>query len=238
MDHQQQWSQPPQYPQQWPAAPHPAPAPRKPNLLLLLVLAPLVIVLLVVVGLVGFYVVKDIARGGLDGRGGSREATSFSSFDVVCDRGSISNAAQFGKPYKIAAFGPDDRRMPLTQQSSDPWTQLTLDPGADYAAAASDFRSVNVVACLSHKPGTAVKTRDCTVETKAGEQVTFGYYAVQYSIELREARTGKHLDQLPAVDGPAQSCPFLLWVNTHERKMYAQPDLAAIGAELAEYSRR
>ena len=65
-----------------------------------------------------------------------------------------------------------------------------------------DFQSANVVACLSHKPGTEVKSLTCNFETDAGEHVTVDYYSVQCDIELREARTGKHIEQLGAVDVP------------------------------------
>lgn len=238
MNYPQQWPpQPPQYPQHWtvPAAP---PSGSRKSKVVLLILVPVAIMVLAVVGLVGFYVVEDVARGGIDGRGGSRDVTHLSSFDVVCDRGSISNAAQLGKPYKIAAFSPNNRPMPVTQHSQDRWTQLTLTPDADYVTAPQDFRSVNVVACLTPLPETAVNTRSCNVETKAGEQVTFDYYAVKYNIELREARTGKRIEQLPVVDGPAPRCPLLLWINTHDRKMYADPDIEAVNAELADFAHR
>lgn len=237
MNHPPQWPpQQPQYRQQWPTSPYPAPAPRKNKLVLLLVLAPVLIVALVIVGLVGYYVIEEAARGGPDGRGGNREASSLASFEVVCDHGSISNAAMLSKPYKIAAFGPNVQPMPLTRKGA--LTQLTLDPGADYTTTPDAFRSVNVVACLTQKPGTSGKARACAVDTKEGEHVTFDYYSVQYNIEVREARTGKRIEQLPAVNGSASSCPFLLWVDTYDRIMYAAPDLTAVEAELAEFTHR
>ena len=72
-----------------------------------------------------------------------------------------------------------------------------------------------------------MKSLTCNFETDAGEHVTVDYYSVQYDIELREARTGKHIEQLGAVDGPATSCPFLVWVKKRDPKMYAEPDSAA-----------
>lgn len=240
MSYPQQWPpQPPQYPQQWPPPyPPPAPAQRKTNAVLIVVLAVAAIVVLVPVALVGFFVIRDMARDGLDGRGGVKKASSLSDFDVVCDRGSISNAATYGKPYKIAAFAPQVRPSPMSQVSRDHWTQLTLDARADYRASADDFQSANVVACLTQKPGSEVKSRSCDFKTDAGENVTVNYYAVQYNIELREAKTGKHIEELGAVDGPAARCPFLLWVKTRDPKMYAEPDPAAVDAKLAEFAHR
>jgi hypothetical protein len=237
----QQWPpQPPQYAQRWPAPyPPPTPGPRKTNVVLIVVLALAAIVVLVPVALVGFFVIQDIAREGLDGRGGIKKASSLSDFDVVCDRGSISNAAPYGKPYKVAAFAPNEPpNMPNLASSPDHWRELALDSRADYRASPDDFQSTNVVACLTHKPGTEVKSLTCNFETDAGEHVTVDYYSVQYNIELREARTGKHVEQLGAVDGPATSCPFLVWVNKRDRKMYAKSDPAAVNARLAEFAHR
>lgn len=240
MSYPQQWPpQPPQYPPQWPPSyPPPAPAPRKTNVVLIVVLVLAAIVVLVPVALVGFFLIQDMARDGLDGRGGTKKASSLSDFDVVCDRGSISNAAAYAKPYKIAAFAPDERPNPMSQVTSDHWSQLTLDSGADYRVSPDEFQSVNVVACLTHKPGTEAKSLTCDFKTDDGEHVTVDYYAVRYDIELREARTGKHIEQLGPVDGPAASCPFLLWVKKRDPKMYAEPDPAAVNAKLAEFAHR
>lgn len=238
MTYPQQWPpQPPQYPQHWPP-PYPPPAPRKTNVALIVVLTVAAIVILVPAALIGFFVIRDVARDGLDGRGGIKKATTLSDFDVVCDRGSISNAATNGKPYKIVAFAPDERPSPMSQVVSDHWTQLTLDPRADYRAGSEDFQSVNVVACHTRKPGTEVKSLSCDFKTDSGDHVTVDYYAVQYNIELREARTGKRIEQLGPVDGPAASCPFLLWVKKRDPKMYAEPDAAAVDAKLAEFAHR
>lgn len=59
---------------------------------------------------------------------------------------------------------------------------------------------------------------------------------MQYNIELREARTGKTIAQLGAVDGPADHCPFLLWVDEHNPKMDAEPDSAQVSAKLAQFA--
>lgn len=112
MSYPQQWPpHPPRYQQSWPPSyPPPAP-PRKTKVVLIVVLALAAIVVLVPVALVGYFLTQDIAREGLDGRRGTKVATSLSSFDVVCDGGSISNAATYGKPYKIAAFARTTSRI-------------------------------------------------------------------------------------------------------------------------------
>jgi hypothetical protein len=233
----QQWpAQPPQYPHQWPP-PYPPPAPRKTNVVLIVVLALAASVVLVPVALVGFFLIQDMARDGLDGRAGTTQATSLSSFDAVCDGGSISNAAPYGKPYKIVAIAPDDEPNPMNQLANHHWNEVALDPHADYRASPDDFQSTNVVACLSVKPGTDGKSLTCNLETDSGEHVAVDYYAVQYNIELREARTGKHIEQLGAV-GSATSCPILVWVNKREPKVRAEPDHAAVDAKLAEFAHR
>ncbi|WP_235616650.1 hypothetical protein [Mycobacterium montefiorense] len=242
MSYPQQWP-PPQPPQQWPPpypppGPYPpySPAPRKTNRVLIVVLALAATVVLVPVALVGLFVIRDIVHDGLDGRGGAKKATSLSDFDVVCDGGSITNAAAYGKPYKIAAFAPYDEPNPMREMTNARWSEVMLDSRADYRANPGDFLSTNVVACLTRKPGTEVKSLTCSLRTDTGEHVTVDYYAVQYNIELREARTGKHIAQLGTVDGPAVSCPFLVWVNKRDPKTYAGPDTAAVDAKLAEFA--
>lgn len=236
----QQWPpQQPQYPQQWPppypppSYPPPAPAPRKTNVLLIVVLAIAAIVVLVPVALVGFFLIQDMAR---DGRGESKKATSLSDFDVVCDRGSISNAATYQKPYKIVAFAPYDEPDPMRELTSMHWRQVTLDSRADYGPTDNNFQSTNVVACLTRKPGTEAKSRTCDLKTDAGEHIAVDLYTVQYDLELREAKTGKRIAQLGSVDGPAASCPFFVWVKKRDPKLYAGPDSAAVNAKLAEFA--
>jgi hypothetical protein len=236
----QQWPpQPPQYRPQWPPSyPPPAPPPRKTNVGLIVVLAIAAIVVLVPGALVGFFVIQDLAQNGLDGRKGTKKAASLSDFDVVCDGGSITNAATYGKPYKIAAFAPDDEPNPMRELTSAHWRDVTLDSRADYRVNPDDFQSTNVVACLTRKPGTEVKSRTCNMRTDSGEHVDVDYYAVQYDIELREARTGKRIEQLGTVDGPAASCPFFVWFKKRDPKTYAEPGPAAVNAKLAEFARR
>lgn len=243
MSYPQQWPpQPPQYPQyprypqQWPPPyPSPAPARRKTNVGLVVLLVVAAMVFLVPAALVGFFVIQGMVR---DGRGETRKAASPMDFDVVCDGGSISNAAAYGKPYKIAAFAPDDEPSPMRELANSHWSEVMLDSRADYAAKPDDYQATNVVACLTRKPGTEVKSRTCDMKTDTGEHVNVDYYTVQYDIELREARTGKHIEQLGTVDGPTTSCPFYVWVNKRDRKTYAGPDSTAVNAKLAEFAHR
>ncbi|OJZ65862.1 hypothetical protein BRW65_27460 [Mycobacterium paraffinicum] len=196
------------------------------------------IVVLVPAAIVGFFVIQDVARDGLDGRGGVQKATSVMSFDVVCDRGSISNAAAYAKPYKILAFAPNEEPNPMNELSNTHWNEVILDPRTDYAVNPNDFQSANAVACLTRKPGSEVKSRTCDLKMDSGERVTVDYYSVQYDVELREARTGRRIEQLGTVDGRVTGCPFLVWVKKRDPKVYAAPDAAAVDAKLAEFAHR
>jgi hypothetical protein len=237
-EHPQQWQPPypPSYPPpSYPAPPYPPPAPRKTNRALIVVLSIAGIVLLIPAAIIGFFVVREIAR---DGRGESKKAASLTDFHAVCDGGSITNAAAPGKPYKIAAFAPYDEPDPMREMSNTHWRELTLDMRADYRASPNDFQSTNVVACLTRKPGTEAKSRTCDFKTSDGDHVSVDYYGAQYDVELREARTGKRIEQLGTVNGSAVSCPMFVWVNKRERKAYAEPDVAAVDAKLAEFADR
>ncbi len=145
--------------------------------------------------------------------------------------------ATYQKPYKIAVFLRDEPNA-LSRFSSDYWSELTLDSHADYRVNRDDFQSANVVACLSRKSGTEVKSLTCDMEADPGEHVAVDFYAVQYNIELREARTGKRIEQLEAVNGPVARCPVLAWVNKRDQKAYAEPDRAVVDARLAEFAHR
>lgn len=237
MSYPQQWPpQPQQYPQQWPSPyPPPSPAPRKTNVALVVVLAVAATVVLVPAALVGFFLIRDIAR---DGHGRVEQATSVSNFDVVCDHGSIGNAATYAKPYKVVAFAPDEEPNPMNELSGTHWSEVTLDPRSDYRVSPEDFRSVNVVACLTRKPGIEAKSRTCNLATDSGERVAVDFYSTQYEMELREARTGRSIERLGTVDGPVTDCPFMVWVNKREPKVYAGPDSKAVDAKLAEFAHR
>jgi hypothetical protein len=235
-----QWppSQPPP-PQQWPPPSYPPPpyppAPRKTNRALIVVLSIAAVVLLIPAAIIGFYVIKGLAR---DGRGETRKASSITDFNAVCDGGSITNAAAYGKPYKIAAFAPYDEPDPMREMTKLHWHELTLDLRSDYRASPNDFQSTNVVACLTRKAGTEEMSRTCNFKTDTDEHVAVDYYSVQYDLELREARTGKRIEQLGSVGSSAAGCPIFVWFNKRERKIYADPDGKAVDAKLAEFAGR
>jgi hypothetical protein len=157
----------------------------------------------------------------------AKTATFVADFDVVCGKGSVSNAAEFHKPYRIAAFFEGVR--------PDDWSQLSLDSKATYAAHEGALSSINVVACLSRKPGTEVKSGSCQFES-GGDDVDVDRYAVQYEVELREAKTGKTIGNLGAVNGPADHCPFLAFFDRNHPKIFSDPDAAALEAKLGKFA--
>jgi hypothetical protein len=173
---------------------------------------------------------KDTAS---DGEVGNRDraanaetADYILDFDVVCGDGSVSNAATYREPYRVVAFneGPTD----------DDWHQLTLDHRASYYADTDAMSSINVVACLSRKPGSEVKSGTCEVET-AGKRVEMDHYAVEYDVELREALTGRSIERLGTVSGPATRCPFIAFFDRDSQRIYGDPDAEELDAKLAEF---
>jgi hypothetical protein len=148
-------------------------------------------------------------------------------FDVVCGDGSVSNAATYGEPYRIVAFhqGP----------TADNWHQMTLDDRTPYYADRHALSSINVVACLSHKTGSEVKTGTCEIET-AGKKVEMDHYAVEYDVDLREAQTGQSVENLGTVSGPATRCPFIAFFDRDSQKIYGDPDTEELEAKLAKFA--
>ncbi|WP_280833751.1 hypothetical protein [Mycolicibacterium frederiksbergense] len=154
-------------------------------------------------------------------------ATVTSDFDAVCLFGSISNAAVYAKPYKIIAFHQS--------AGSARWNETTVDAQARYAADPSALSSINVVACLSRTPGTEVRTGSCDFES-GGVQVSIDRYAVEYTIDLHEAKTGKPIKSLGTVKGTATDCPMPAMFNSGATKLYARPDTAAVEEKLAAFA--
>lgn len=153
-------------------------------------------------------------------------ARYLSNFDVVCGTGSVTNAADYAEPYKIAAFSKtEDARS---------WSSVTLPYDADYRADYDNFEETNVVACLSEKAGTAVKAETCEF-TSQGERVSVDYYAVQYDLTLYQAKTGQKIEDLGTINGPATNCPSFATYNPNDPKIYARPDADAVGAALNRF---
>jgi hypothetical protein len=159
----------------------------------------------------------------------TKTAKFVADFEVVCGRGSVSNAADFRKPYRIAAFFEGSR--------PDSWSQVTLDRKATYAADENALSSINVVACLSRKSGTEVKSGTCQFEGNGkDDNVDVDHYAVQYEVELREAKTGKTIENLGTVSGPADHCPFLAFFDRNHPKVYGDPDAGALEEKLENFA--
>jgi hypothetical protein len=195
----------------------------------------LAIVGIIGVGLVAVFVGSSLMDSGAKrGSAGNdqraanaKTATYESDFETVCGNGSVSNAAAYAKPYKIIAFSQGDR--------PDSWDSVTLTDAVGYRSTSDSLSSINAVACLSRKADTEVKSKTCEFDS-GGDTVKADYYAVEYDIDLYEAKTGKSITSLGSVNGPATSCPFLATFSKSSPKVYASPDDAAVDAKLAEFA--
>lgn len=156
----------------------------------------------------------------------SRTAGSVTEFNTICDVGSITNAADFAKPYKIAAF---------SQTNHDrTWTPVTLDSSAEYSVSASEPESTNVIACLSEKEGSASKTNTCEFRS-GGQGINVDYYSLEYNLALHEAKTGKKIKDLGVVKGTADECPTSAIFSPSNPQIYASPDSAEINSALSRF---
>lgn len=171
------------------------------------------------VGFMGYLVDK------VDAEGQDRTAQSASDFSSVCDNDHITNAAEYGKPYNIAAFFKgltfmDESWLPV---SSDKWS------------TSDRYSEINVVACLDRKKGSEVKATSC-VDDDDGNRTTVDYLSVEYEVTFREAKTGKVIKDGGTVTGTAGSCPMLGSYDKRSRKMYARPDDDAVQAKLDAFA--
>ncbi|WP_319445994.1 MULTISPECIES: hypothetical protein [unclassified Mycobacterium] len=189
------------------------------------------IAVLVTVTIVGFTVLKPTSSDGDNVTARERlanasTAESNSDFKVVCGRGSVSNAAAYRKPYKIVVFNRGSR--------ADDWSEFTLDYKAKYRADPGDTSSINVVACMSMMTGSEVKSRSCDYDSSRGP-VTIDHYAVEYDVELREAKTGESIKKLGTVSGRTDGCPVVTTIDPNSPKVYGSPDIGALEAKLADF---
>lgn len=225
-----QWGSPPPHwppPQGHPWGPPSAPRPPSKNTgpIIGLVAAVVVVVVVVVLGVVivgsGSAGVSDEQRAA-----NATTATDVSDFDVVCGEGSVSNAAAYQEPYTIVAF----RQTTGLFGGDDTWTGVTLE--GSYAADDEKWSAINAVACVSRVDGTEVKSGTC--EFDDGEVAD--HYAVDYEITVHEAKSGRVVENLGTVNGPATDCPFMATVESDDPRVYGSPDAAAVDAKLAEFA--
>ena len=153
-------------------------------------------------------------------------ATTLSQFDAVCENGSIANAAELKKPYKVAAFAKNS-----TTRS---YSTVTLAYNAKYRAEYGKHEAVNIVGCLEEKAGSAVKSKTCDFKS-SGKKVKLDYYALKYTLTLHEAKTGKVLKTAGEVNAPATTCPYFVAYDKSDPKYYAKPDSGAVDAAVKKY---
>jgi hypothetical protein len=158
----------------------------------------------------------------------AKTAKSMSDLSNVCKVGSVSNAAEFTKPYKVAAFSKADGR-------SDYWSMVSLEYNAPYAVKYDEFTQVNTVACLSEKDDAQVKTKTC--DFKSGDEaISIDYYATTFELTVYEAKSGKKIKDLGEVGAPATTCPMFASYNNNDPKIVAKPDSAAVDALIKEFT--
>lgn len=155
-------------------------------------------------------------------------AKYLTEFDAVCSTGSISNAADYTKPYKIVAFYGSPTR-------DDNWSQVSLPYKATYKADYDKFETTNVVACLTPDKASAVKSKTCDFKS-GSDNVSIDYYAVKYNVSLYEAKSGKKIKDLGTVNGPADTCPTFATYSKSDPKIYAKPDTASLDGLLAGFA--
>ena len=156
-------------------------------------------------------------------------ATRSDDFDAVCKNGSVSNAADYQKPYKIVAFYESVVLM-------SKWASASLtSPKDGYAGDGYPPSTINVVACLSQQSGSEKKEGTCEYESR-GDKDRVSRYSVDYDVELREAKTGNRIKSLGSVSGPSTSCPIMATYRSSSLKIYGAPDKDQLDAKLKEFA--
>lgn len=163
----------------------------------------------------------------LDPTANAEVASSSSDFSVLCEGGSISNAADYRAPYKVAAFSmKSDKPYPS-------WSSESLPYDSTFRAEYDKHETLNVVACLDEQKDTAVKSKSCEF-TSSGQKVSIDYYSIKYKLTLIEAKTGRVIDESKTVNGPANTCPSFVSYNKEDPRLHADPDEGALELALKE----
>lgn len=153
-----------------------------------------------------------------------RRAQFIVEFADVCEAGAISNAADFEKPYRVVAF--------TERYDGGEYSELTMYGAPDFVVQDSfAVSSVNVVACFTRKRGTEVRSGSC--EFDSGNEVP--RFAVEYDMVVHEAKSGKVIEDLGTVRGPANDCPMLALFNKGSPKIYGSPDKDEVIEKLAGF---
>lgn len=164
----------------------------------------------------------------LDPKANAVTAKYLSDFEVVCDGGSVTNAAAATKPYKIVSFSS---RTP----QNDRWSSMSLGFDQPYYVDSKAVDSVSVVACLKMAEGSTTKSKTCEFES-GGNKVNIDFYATQYDLTYYEAKTGKALAKGEPINGPATTCPFFTSYDKNDPKIYADPDENAVELVHAKFA--
>lgn len=160
-------------------------------------------------------------------RAANAKTASYSGdFSIVCDVGSVTNAAEFTKPYRVVALSKSSE--------SRSWSTVSLAYDATYTVKSDEVEKVNVVACVQEQKDAAIKTKTC--DFKSGDEaVSIDYYATTYDVTLYEAKSGQKIKELGKVGAPASTCPMFATYNKSDPKLIARPDSAAIDALIEKF---
>lgn len=231
---QPHWQQAPhgQYPGQPPWPGYPPPPPRKSNTRTVLIAVFAALGVLIVLGVGARVVLKSDDDGSRrevtaeERLANAKKASTAADYDVVCGSGSVSNAGEYEKPYTVVAFYESNR--------PDSWSNVDVSGtafGADYTQATG----INVVACLTRKAGTEVQSGSCEYNSN-GKKVDVDRYATEYEVVVHEAKSGKVIENLGTVKGPADGCPVLAFFDSNKPRIYGAPDDDAVKDLLADWA--
>ena len=158
----------------------------------------------------------------------AKTASSMTDLKAVCEIGSVTNAADLQKPYKVAAFSKEDT-------ARDYWSQVSLKYDAPYYVKYDEYAKVNAVVCLTEDSDARVKAKTCDFKS-GGENVSIDLYATKYEAVAYEAKSGKKIEELGTVSGPASRCPSFVSYDKSDPKIIAKPDSDALDALVAKFA--
>lgn len=171
------------------------------------------------------------------------KATSITAKTLVelreaCVGGSVENAAVLTKPYMYVVY--ENNNDGISEKEAYKWDMYAFGANDESIPVNENNPSeFNVVVCLDRDDSTAEKIGVCKVQAaadaKPSDPTVVDFLSVQYKVAFYEAQSGKLIDKVEPINGPATACPSTAYYNRDSPNLYGDPDMTELNARLQAF---
>ena len=144
-------------------------------------------------------------------------------YEDVCKKtATISNAAAYEKPYKVA---------PSYLNAGGTWNTANFSIRSPLATEYDQPETVNVVACLEAVDSTVKKANTCTYKEVAVE-----LYTLEYAVTYINPKTGDVISKSASnVTASSSDCPSFISYKKDDPRFYAVPDRTSLDTVIGAF---